>query len=123
MANNRVLPLEKIYATIGPDLNVHRPEVRIVRLHEGRDFLANKPRILVDNPILQNTQETNHVGYEQIALHVVRELTAGEDIHARTRSRALLVQLGRALVSLRKVCAARKANADIRFGPGAIHYE
>src|SRR5213079_3072217 len=59
----------------------------------------------------------------QVALHIIRELAAGEDIHPWARSSPLFVQLGRAFMALRKIGSTRKAHADVWLCSGAIHDE
>ena len=92
-------------------------------MHDGLDFGSPEPGIGVCDFVLKDAEEPDDVGNEKISLHGIRELSAGQNLHAGTRARALFIELGRALVPLRKIRHAGEASADVRLGACTVHDE
>src|SRR5262249_6998217 len=95
VANDRVLPVEKINGPVRSDADIRRSKVRIGREHDRLDFLADKARILVLDLVLEDALEADNVGYQQIALHFIGKMPAGKVFHAGTGTGFLLIDLRR----------------------------
>ena len=121
VTDNRVLPFQEIDCAIRTNLDIRRAKVLIVRLHDRLDFSAEKAGVGIGDLILQDAKETDDVGDEQISLHGIGKLAAGKYLHAGAGARALVVEFGRALVSLWEIGFSRKAGPDVRLCTRAIH--
>src|SRR4051794_5376231 len=84
--DDRVLPFQEINSPVRADFDIDGTKVGIIGLHQRLDFCSNKAGIFVRDLVLQNAEETDDVSDEQIALHVWRKLTAGENLHPGTRA-------------------------------------
>ena len=69
VADDRVLPLQEINRAVGANFDVGWPEIGIIGLDERLDFGANETGICVRDFVLQDTEKTDDVWDEQIALH------------------------------------------------------
>src|SRR5205807_3780673 len=101
VADDRVLPVEEVDGAVRRNLDVRGTETWITGKDDLVGLSAGEARILVADFVLQNTLETDDICHEQVALHVLREVPAGEDFHAGTRPGPLLIDLGRMWMFLR----------------------
>src|SRR5437762_1298236 len=87
VADDRILPFEEIDRAVRTHFDIRRPEIWIIRLHDWFDFGAPEPGVGVCDFVLKDAEEPDDVGNEKISLHGIRELSAGQNLHARTRAR------------------------------------
>ena len=98
VADDRVLPVEEVDGAVRPDLDVRRAEVRVGRGEDRLDLGAGEAGAVVLDLVLQDALEADHVGDEQVALVLLGEVPAGEDLDAGAGPGPLLVDLRRPAV-------------------------
>ena len=75
VANDRVLPISKIDATVGAHLDVSRPKIWIAGRDNGLQFNSRWKRLGVwRKRVVHNSLKSNDVAHEQVALHVGRKM-------------------------------------------------
>src|SRR5437879_11762822 len=70
-----------------------------------------------------DAEETDDVRNEEISLHRIGKLSAGQNLYAGTGTSSLFVEFRRVLMPLREIRHAREASADVRLRSGPIHDE
>src|SRR5438552_1295280 len=90
VADDRVLPIEKIHGAVRADLDGVGPEIRVAGIDNRLDFDSGEARALVADLVLKNALETDDVGDEVVALDIIGEVPATQNGGARRRARALV---------------------------------
>src|SRR5262249_4594290 len=121
VANDRVVPIEEVESTIRADAKVRGPEVRVRRGEQAFLFGADKAGSLVLELVLKDALEADDVADQQVALHRLREVPAGEELHAGTGPRPLLIDLRWPGVLLGKLHTAGEQRSVVWVGAGAVH--
>src|SRR5262249_51822846 len=122
VANDWVLPIEEIDGAVRPKLDVRWPKVRVAGIQDRLEFRAREAGALVFDLVAQDAlRGKDHIADQQIALEFIGEVPAGQDFDAGARPRALLINLWRASVFLRKRKIAGEQRAVEWDSPGAIH--
>ena len=114
VADDRVLPVDEPDRAVGPDLEVGGAEVGVGRGDDRLDLGAGEARVVVLELVLEDALEADDVGDQQVPLHALGEVAAGEDLDAGAGPGALLVDRGRAVVLAGPVELAREQSAVIR---------
>ena len=120
VADERILPVEKVNGAVRPDFDIGRAEIRIGRGEDRFHFGRGQARARVLRLVLQNALESNDIGHEQVALILFGESATAEDFHARTGPRALLVDLRRMRVLVRIIEMSGEKRSVVGVGPGAV---
>ena len=101
VADQRVVPVDKIEAAIGADLQVAGTEIAVVRLDQVLPEVALDLRAVLDDFKVLDAEEADRVGVEVVALHLLGEVPRRNELGTRGGANVVLV------VELRNLCHLR----------------
>ena len=121
--DQRVVPVEEIDRTVGPDLDVDRAEVGIRAEDDRLELLGAETRAVVEHAVLEDALKTDHVGHQVVALVLLGEVRAREDLGPAAGPRALLEEREVARVAGGKVEVAAEGQRVVVHVAGAVGHE
>ncbi len=86
--DERVEPVHDVERAVGPELQRDGPEVRVGRLQERFDLDAAEPRPVFDDAVLLGAEKADRVVDQEVALRVVGEVAARDELDAGRRPHA-----------------------------------
>ena len=123
VADQRVVPVDDVEGAVGAEFEVDRPEVlvgrlrgRVDRLEERLDGRRLEPGAVLLDAIAEDAVEADHIVEQIIALRLIREVPAGDQLAARGRPPLLLEELVHPAVLVRIVDLAGEGGAEV-VGP------
>src|SRR5580765_4935886 len=94
VADDRILPFEKIDGAIRADFNVGGAEIGIIGLYQRLHFFANEGGIGIGDLVLEDAEKADDILNQEIALHGIRKLAARKNFHPGAGPGALIIKLG-----------------------------
>ena len=83
------LPVEEVQRSVGRDLEVDRPEIRVAALHEGFEFVGAEARALVGERVTEDALEADDVRDQVVVPERLGEVGTREDLGGRGGAAAL----------------------------------
>ena len=80
VADKLVLPVHHIERSIGCELKIHGTEIGIGRNEQVLAVVALVTRAVVFQRVLLDAEEADGVAEQEVALHVVGEMAAGDEL-------------------------------------------
>ena len=95
MTDQRIVPIDNVQRAIRRNLSINWTEITIVAHYDWIDFGTHEPGTFFAYLVVQYAAVTDAIGDQEISLHVIGEVTAGDHRATAKRPGAFLVKPGK----------------------------